>query len=178
MIRLAVIVQQNWVTTQLLTEIYVGRDSHGFTGVDERKGDRTWTRTRNLCIRRTDVQGELNHQAPIIHAPFTAESGQVDEKTDESTVNVQTEESARYDRCGNGFAEAGAKAVKEKARTLTNASYGIKLDGNHVLMPHHVRDCGSMLSRSVYGPDGRAADERRRGRAVHRGHPPSAEVVL
>ena len=87
---------------------------HGFTGVDERKGDRTWTRNRNLCIRRRDVQGELNHQAPIIHAPFTAESGQVDEKTDESTVKVQTEGSARYDRCGNGLTEAGAKAVKDK----------------------------------------------------------------
>ena len=55
---------------------------------------------------------------------------------------MQTEESARYDSRGNGPAEAGAKAVKDKVRTLisaTNASCGIKLDGYHVLMPYLVR---------------------------------------
>ena len=45
-------------------------------------------------------------------------------------VNVQTEESALYDCRGNGLAEAGVKAVKDKVRMVisaTNASYGIKL---------------------------------------------------
>ena len=48
-------------------------------------------------------------------------------------VHVQTEESARYDR---------VMAVKDKVRTLTsatNAFDGMKLDGNHVLMPYLVR---------------------------------------
>ena len=67
---------------------------------------------------------------------------------------MQMEASARYYSRG-----------KRAFRTLiapTNASYGIKLDGNHFLMPHLVRYCGSTLSRCVRGPDGRTTYERRK----------------
>ena len=45
-------------------------------------------------------------------------------------------------------------------------------------MPYLVRYLGSMLSRCAREPDGRTAFERRKGRAVERGLPPFAEVVL
>ena len=87
-------------------------------------------------------------------------------------IHVETEECSRYDSRSNGLVESGVKAVKDKVRTLilaTNAAYGIKLDGNHVLMPYLVRYCGSMLSRCVRRSDGRTAFERRKGRSVQRG---------
>ena len=46
------------------------------------------------------------------------------------------------------WSSSRVKVVKDKVRTLisaTNAAYGIKLDGNHVLMPYLVRYYGSML---------------------------------
>ena len=67
-------------------------------------------------------------------------------------VDVQTEESARYDSRGNGLAETGVKAVKDEVRTLIlvdDASCGFRLDGNTVLMPYFVRYCGSMLHQSL-----------------------------
>ena len=35
-------------------------------------------------------------------------------------VKVQTGESTRYDSCGNGLAEAGVKAVRDKVHMLTS----------------------------------------------------------
>ena len=37
-------------------------------------------------------------------------------------VNVVPEDSAKYDSRGNGLAEAGVKAVKDKIRTLISAT--------------------------------------------------------
>ena len=80
--------------------------------------------------------------------------------------NVQTEDTPKYDSRSNGLAESAVKAVKDKVRTMlavVNASYGIKITGDHVLIPSLVKYCGAMLSRGFRGADGRTAYERRKG---------------
>ena len=70
-------------------------------------------------------------------------------RVNQKGANVQTEESARYDSWENGLAEAAVKAAKDKVRTLflgTNSSYGITLDGNHMLMPCLVRCCRGVFA--------------------------------
>ena len=73
---------------------------------------------------------------------------------------------------GNGSAEAGVKAVKDRVRLL------LALSLVEITCSYLVRYCGSMISRCAREPDGRTAFERRKGRVMERGLPPFAEVVL
>ena len=96
-------------------------------------------------------------------------------------VNVRIEENALYDSQRNGLAESAVKDAKDALRTNLAClvrRFGQEFPGGHPVLTWLVKYSVAMVSRCRRGPDGKTANDLRKGRQFARALPHFAEKIL
>ena len=92
-------------------------------------------------------------------------------------VRVIAQAPTKYDSASAGMVENAIKHVKEKVRTLVNATRelrGVVMDPEHVALAWCVRFAGQVISRTLKGADGLTVFQRAFQRTPHPRTMPSA----
>ena len=96
-------------------------------------------------------------------------------------VNAKTEESALYDSQSNGLAERAVKDAKDAVRTNLAClvrRLGQEFQGRHPILTWLVKYSVATVNRCRRGPDGKTANELRKGRKFSRALPHFEEKIL
>ena len=96
-------------------------------------------------------------------------------------MTVKTEESALYDSQSKGLGETAVKEVKDAATTNLAClvrRFGQEFPAGHPVLTWLVNNSVAMVNRCRRGPDGKTANELRKGCKLGRALPHFAEKIL